>query len=163
MGILCGGGFAVAALLVYFVVTGPERMSVVTDDSLASADEKWKSAKIESYRVQIEVRGRQPATYEVRVENGKVQAATRNGLPLKQLRTLDTWTVPGMFYTMSIDMHHQTSHAEGRAEPGEPNVRVRAIFDEQYGYPARYHRTEFVKRGENPTTSWTVTKFEVLP
>ena len=162
-GILAGGGFSILVLIVYLILTGPGRMSVVTVDTFVAATEKWENAEVDSYRVEIEVRGRQPATYVVEVKEGKVQTATRNGQPLKQHRTLDTWTVPGMFYTMSIDLDHSVRHAEGRAEPGEPNVRVRAIFDEEFGYPTRYHRTQFVEKGENPTTSWTVVKFEVTP
>jgi hypothetical protein len=162
LGILAGAAFALIILVVYLVLTGPGRMAVVEEDAFAAAIQKWEAAKINSYHVEVEVRGRQPATYKVEVLDGKVQTATRNDNPLKQHRTLDTWTVPGMFNTMSIDLDHRARHAEGKAEPGEPNVRVRAIFDEKLGYPARYHRTEFVKRGTNPTTSWTVVKLEVV-
>lgn len=162
LGILCGALFSLTLLVVYLVFTGPGRMEVITPDAFEEAQRRWEAADVHSYRLVVEVSGRQPATYEVHVVDSKVQKATRNGQPLTQMRTLDTWTVPGMFYTVSIDVENQTLHESGKAGAMDPNVRVRAVFDEVYGYPQKYHRTQFVEKGENPTTSWTVVTFEVL-
>jgi hypothetical protein len=161
-GILCGVLFSVVALFVYLAATGPGRLTIVTDETLHSAEEQWAAAAITSYRVKVEVRGRQPAIYEVEVVNDRVASALRNGKPLTQRRTLNTWSVPGMFYTMSVDIENQTQHANGTAKAGVPNVRIRARFDENFGYPRRYHRTEFVQRGANPITSWQVVEFSIL-
>lgn len=162
LGIVAGFAAAASAIVIYLIATGPGRMDVVTIENFELAEELWADAKVSSYRIRVQVRGRQPAIYEVEVRDNDVTQATRNGDPLRQARTLDTWTVPGMFYTLSLDVDHQERTADGSAEPGEPNVRVRAAFDEQFGFPRRYHRTQFVERGENPATAWEVLEFENL-
>jgi hypothetical protein len=164
LGVLCGVGLTGGAFFLYLAATGEGRLTIITQETLHAAEEKWAATSVSSYHMKIEVRGRQPATYEVKVVDNRVTMALRNGKPLaQQQRTLKTWSVPGMFYTMSVDVENQTRHADGTAPPGMPNVRIRARFDEKHGYPRRYHRTEFVKRGANPITSWQVTEFVVLP
>ncbi|MDP6059797.1 MAG: hypothetical protein QGH33_12940, partial [Pirellulaceae bacterium] len=114
------------------------------------------------YDVTIEVAGRQSAVYHVEVRAGEVVVSTRNSMPLKQRRTQGTWSVPGMFNTMQSDVDNAEQHRLGTAAEGVPQVYLLALFDPQYGYPQRYHRTELRKWANNSVVFWEVTQFDVV-
>lgn len=132
----------------------------VTRANFDAARQRWRDAGLVNYNMEIKVSGRQPATYYVEVRDGEATTAHRNGQPLK--RTPSTWTVPGMFYTMSQDVQNLEKVAAGKADETTPHLTLRAHFHERYGYPERYLRLERVKRGASPEVSWVVTKFESI-
>jgi len=114
---------------------------------------KWQDKAPLDYRIRTVVAGRQAAEYEVTVREGRVVSATRNGQPLTQPRTMGTWSVPGMFDTIELDVNTTE----------EPNPRLkltlRGEFDEQWGYPRRYLRNDYTSKTE---TQWEVTQFEPM-
>ena len=130
----------------------------VTRESFDAARQRWRQAGLSNYNMEIKVNGRQPATYYVEVRDGETTAAHRNGQPLK--RTPSTWTVPGMFYTLSQDVQNVEKVAAGQADESTPHLLLRAQFHSQFGYPERYLRSERVKQGAGPEVSWVVSKFE---
>ena len=136
------------------------RMPPLKSADWQQARDHWNSAGVKSYDLEVTVTGRQAATYAVQVRDGEVLGATRDGQMLPQKRTWSTWTVEGMFETISRDLDSVERHAQGRALPGTPNLQLRALFDPQLGYPQRYLRTEMVRLGANPEVSWNVTRFE---
>lgn len=136
------GGSALAVL-----ITRRQGLPKVTPEALEQAREKWAQRGLSSYRVRVHVSGRQPAVYEVVVREGEVESARRNDLPLKTSRTLGTWSVPGMFATIQLDLD-----AIRRHQP----VMIRAAFDEQYGYPRRFHRLDTSGTTGNPEVYWEV-------
>lgn len=95
----------------------------LTPEVYEQAMERWDSRGPSSYLVEIEVSGRQPATYRVVIQNGEAIEATRNGQPLKQRRTMTTWSVPGMFETISSDLENWAKHASGTANPRDAKGR----------------------------------------
>lgn len=109
------------------------------------------------YDIEVAVAGTQPATYEVRVRDGQAIEAFRNGKPLNQRRTFGTWSVPGMFSTMSRDVEAVERRERGEADPSTPRLTLRAEFDPKYGYPKRYQRIEW---GSPVEVTWQVTHFE---
>ena len=111
-------------------------------------------------RDEIQVRGNQPATYYVEVRGGDARLALRNGKPLTQRRTFSTWSVPGMFATMSRDVDALERRAAGQADASTPDLNLRATFGPRYGYPARYRRLQYRSSVE---VEWEVTRFEVVP
>ena len=117
--------------------------------------QRWKAADISSYRIRIRVSGRQAAEYRAEVIDGRVSAAWRNDAPLKQQRTLSTWSVPGMFATVASDLSNLEKWSNGQADAATPRPWVRVFFHPQYGYPQRYYRSE---RGVD--VSWEVLEFE---
>lgn len=119
---------------------------------------KWDAAGPQDYEIEIVVTGSQPATYEVHVRDGQAEVALRNGQPLRQRRTLGTWSVPGMFSTIQRDVEAVERAASPSADPSLPRLTLRAEFDPQYGYPARYRR---IQHGSPVEVSWQVTRFEV--
>lgn len=127
-----------------------------------AARQTWAQTAPADYDIEVVVEGRQPATYRVEVRDGEVRVALRNGLPLTQPRTMGTWSVPGMFGTIEIDLDNVEQSEREADRATTTRLLLRARFDSHYGYPARYHRIELVRQGVNPEVSWTVTKFDVL-
>lgn len=123
------------------------------DAALAKARQHWKAANIQNYSVTIRVEGNQPATYRVWVENGNAVKAERNGNALRQVRTFETWSVPGMFGTIERDLTENS-------RPGNANRLVlRARFDSQTGLPRRYRRLAYSGGGD---VDWEVTQFDLV-
>ena len=131
----------------------------LTPEQFRQAQAKWKLEEPRDYDIEIEVRGNQPATYFVEVRDGNARLALRNGRPLMQRRTFSTWSVPGMFATMSRDVDALERHATGRADASTPDLNLRAAFDPRYGYPARYRRLQYQSSVE---VEWEVTRFEIV-
>ncbi len=67
-----------------------------------------------------------------------------------------------MFNTMHSDVDNAEQHRQGTAAEGVPQVHLLALFDPQFGYPQRYHRTELRKWANNDVVSWEVTQFDVV-
>jgi hypothetical protein len=108
----------------------------------------------------VRVTGSQPAVYRVLVRGGQAENAWRNGRPLTSRRTFSTWSVPGMFGTISRDIEAVERVARGQADRFTPHLRLRAEFDKRYAYPQRYRRIE---EGSNIEVAWEVTRFDVSP
>jgi hypothetical protein len=139
---------------------------LLTRDAFDEAWERWEEANLADYDVEVEVQGRQPATYLVEVRNNEVDRALRNGYPLKQRRTHGTWSVPGMFDTIEIDLENveratapaaKADRAASGERDGSSELRLRATFDPQFGYPSYYHRGQL--GGEDVV--WRVRRFVV--
>jgi hypothetical protein len=154
--LVAAGLFAVAIAGIMMIRRGS--LEPVTRSKFDAARQRWSEAELVNYNMEIVVSGRQPATYYVEVRDGETTTAHRNGQPLK--RTPSTWTVPGMFYTVSQDVQNLEKVAAGKADATTPHLTLRAHFHERFGYPERYLRLERVKQGASPEVSWVVTKFE---
>jgi hypothetical protein len=126
----------------------------------SAARERWNAAAPPNYNIEVQVTGSQPAIYRVEVRDGVATAAFRNGLPLLQHRTFSTWSVPGMFGTMSRDVENVERYAAGHADASTPRLTLRAQFDPRYSFPQRYRRIQW---GSDIEVAWNVLKFEVLP
>jgi hypothetical protein len=132
----------------------------LTPEAFQAAMAKWKHEGPQDYNIEIQVRGNQPATYYVEVRGGDARLALRNGKPLTQRRTFSTWSVPGMFATMSRDVDALERRAAGQRDASTPDLNLRATFDPRYGYPARYRRLQYRSSVE---VEWEVTRFEIVP
>ena len=121
---------------------------------------RWKQFEPENYDIEIRVDGRQPATYRVEVRGGEATVAMRNGNPLKQRRTFETWSVPGMFDTMESDIVNVERYETGDRGPGAMQLTLRGVFNGEFGYPQHYRRIEW---GADVDTTWEVTEFTVDP
>lgn len=157
--VLLGLGGTLLAILLYMALGRDGTWSPLTAAALESARQRWQQSGVESYTLEVEVFGRQPAVYRVEVRRGRTRSATRNGAPLRQQRTWGTWSVPGMFDTIERDLAHIERVAEGRADASTPRLTVRVQFDQQYGLPRRYLRIERAGIGGNPEVRWEVRQF----
>lgn len=136
-----------------------DRAPALTPELFHAAHERWKAVAPADYDIEIRVTGSQPAVYRVQVRGGEAQAASRNGEPLNSRRTFGTWSVPGMFSTISRDIEAVERHATGKAERFTPRLTLRAEFDAQYSYPKRYRR---IQQWSTVEVAWEVTEFRVV-
>ena len=157
---MVGAGLALICVLVVFVIWSRRgRLPDINPQALDDAFEEWQSVAPSSYDVQTSVSGRQPAVYAVQVRDGKIVAATRNGAELKQIRTMGTWSVPGMFDTIERDLRNSAVDPNDRITPQSPRVTVRASFHPRWHYPQTYQRIEW---GSPYEVAWSVTRFELI-
>ena len=130
---------------------GTKRIPRFTRTEFDDAWAKWRDAAPADYRIKTLVEGPTSGEYEVVVREGQVVSATRNGTPLTQSRTVGTWSVPGMFETIESDVE--------TTEEKQPklDLSLRADFDEQWGMPRRYLRSDYTSKTE---VRWKVLEFE---
>lgn len=155
-------GLVLAGLLAVTVFSGKVRSQALPELSrkrFDSAWETWQASGPASYQITIKVEGRQPAEYKAVVHEGRVVQATRNQYPLTQQRTMGTWSVPGMFDTIEYDVRVIEGENMTEQQRAAADLLLRAEFDSQYGYPAKYLRSDFAMK---TTTRWQVTEFTVL-
>ena len=150
-------GLAFALVLVRQRIHDPT--PALTPEILAATQLRWERNGPADYDIEVQVEGNQPALYRVEVRRGEAVAAQRNGHPLKQLRTLGTWSVPGMFGTMSSDLEQLEKRAAGKANAPTPHLTLRARFNPATGYPEKYLRYE---AGSRMQVSWEVIRFEPI-
>ena len=156
-GALCAVLTVLVFYIVYSLASGP-RLSEVSRARFDRAREQWKTKGPRSYDIETAVAGLQKAVYRVEVRDGKVVSAVRNGSPLKDTRTMGTWSVPGMFDTMEVDVDHSEEPIRISARESH-YVSPLARFDPTYGYPSHYRRIEW---GSDVEASWEVTEFRVV-
>ncbi len=135
----------------------------VTRAEWERARQRWSEREPANYRIQVRVTGKQGARYDVLVRDGKVTEALRNNQPLSAGRTMATWSVPGMFGTILLDLEGLERAARGPAESQRPSLLLRCQFHPEWSYPERYQRIEWGAGSTNPDVTWTVDRFEVLP
>src|SRR5690606_19614210 len=102
----------------------------LTEENYAAAWQQWLDSAPSDYDMEIQVRGRQPARYRVEVRDGLARSATRNGNPLRQIRTFETWSGSGMFETVGTDLEHLRLVASGQATAATPRISVLVQYDE---------------------------------
>lgn len=131
---------------------------VLTPAAFDAAWEHWRAHPIENYSIRIRVTGTQEGVYEVDVRDGKAVAAQRNGEPLLQRRTFETWSIGGMLSTIARDVENDLAWREGKAKPGTPRLLLRAEFHPEYSYPITYRRIQF---GSTVEVAWHVESFQL--
>jgi hypothetical protein len=159
LGVVAG----IIGLLTTVILRQQQTLPKLMPGEFYEAKARWEENAPPSYNIEIAVTGRQAAVYYTEVRDGEVFAATRDGEVLSRLRTIDTWTVPGMFTTIHADVVNLERHLAGTADHNTPQVLLRGHFDERTGTPLRYHRTELRKWGPNIDVMWEVTRLEVIP
>ena len=159
IGLVAGLVIGTVAMLGLSVLRKGKAAPRLTPELFRAAVEKWEKVGSSDYDIEIQVTGNQPATYFVEVRGGEARLALRNGKPLTQRRTFSTWSVPGMFATMSRDVDALERRAAGQTDRSVPDLHLRAAFDPQYGYPAHYQRMEHHSVRE---VEWHVTRFEIV-
>jgi hypothetical protein len=156
--LLAGTCVGIVATLLILRARIADPLPEITPADFYAAREQWEKNELPNYDIEIAVTGTQSATYRVQVREGRAVAAWRNDQPLMQERTFSTWSVRGMFGTISRDIDRVERLAAAKAEPNTPRLTLRGEFDERTGYPQRYRRIEW---GSPVEVSWKVTRFEV--
>lgn len=158
------GGAVCSFLLIAMGIRafGPGVLPPVTAEQLLAARRRWEAVAPANYNLEVTVSGRAAAVYAVRVRDGEVREASRNGRTLSQQRTWTTWTVPGIFETLARDQELVARAEAGTLGPGQYPLELRGAFHPQWGFPTRYQRIELRKFATNEEVSWAVTRWEVL-
>lgn len=133
----------IAAIVMAVIVAVPSlrgRTEPVTRERLAAARERWKSANIKSYDLDLETTGAQTGLYHIEVRAGKVTKITRNGQPMNPADA-DYWTIDGWFQAIEEDLDNaEKPMADDDASRCEYWLRVR--YHAALGYPLRYIRQQ---------------------
>ncbi len=156
---LAGAAFAIVVTAVVWFALNRNHDPAVTSDRLAAAEQIWQATGPANYNISITLQKRTTEVHYVEVRDGQVTQYTLDGRPLNQRRTIDTWSVPGMFGTIAADLENVNKVAQGEAAPNTPRLTLRGTFDATYGFPNKYRR---IQRGSDFEVSWEVTKFEVI-
>jgi len=159
--LLIGIGLGLGIMVVVLRQIHHDPTPALKPELFNAAHERWKANAVPNYDIEVRVTGPQAAVYRVLVRDGEPQAAWRNGQPLTTRRTFGTWSVPGMFATISRDVEAMERAAAKRAPP--PLV-LRAEFDPQTGCPLHYRRIDNGSRkgGDSMAVTWDVTEFRVI-
>lgn len=146
---------AVASIALALQCFVAESVPELTEVSLEQAMARWDKSGPMSYDMDIELRGARPGNVHVEVRNREVVAETRDGREPGRW-TWKTWSVPGMFDTLTQDLQIAEDPEQQIQAAKGTKWRLRCEFDAQFGYPLRYHR--LVTGG--PEVFWQVTKFQ---
>lgn len=132
-------------------------LPVIQPVDLAAAQVVWSKAQPADYDLTVQLTGRQTGELKISVRNGSAAGMTRNGTPMRQERTWEPWTVPGMFETLTTDFENREQAVEKfGVEPG--SIHMRCEFDPKYGFPKHYLHQIY---GRHQDLEWTVTEFVV--
>jgi hypothetical protein len=144
-----------AALGLWFVRTFSSGMPEISPADLDAAQRRWQAKGLKNYDLKIVLAGRQTGELLMTVRDGEPTGLTRNGTAMKQPRTWEPWTVPGMFETLTTDFENRD---EAREKFGvEPqSIHMRCEFEAEFGYPKRYLHQIY---GRQQDLQWTVTEF----
>ena len=154
-----GGAISgLACIVVALQIMAPTPLPDLTPSRFQSAWDHWETHGPVNYDIEVSVSGPQAATYQVQVRNGQAVRASRNGYPLPRQRTIGTWSVPGMFNTIEIDLDNLISHTP--TQPADtPRLVLHCHFDQKYGYPSRYRRIEI---GSRMQVEWQVVALKIV-
>lgn len=160
LGVLIGCGvglFGVAVLAIWLL---RDTIPPLSREAFDAARARWNERGPTNYDFSVVFSGGQPGSYDVEVRGGEVTRLVLDGEPLRRTDSWKSWTVPGMFDLMAMDLALIEDAARGVAERGS-ELRVSAEFDEQLGYPRRYRR--IVLGIQQPTSEWEFTGFTSRP
>jgi hypothetical protein len=90
------------------------------------------------------------------VRNREVELETRDGRTPGRW-TWDTWSVPGLFDTLSQDLQIAENPEQQIQAAAGTTWRLRSEFDAKLGIPRRYHR---LVTGGGPEVYWRVMEFQ---
>lgn len=143
------------AVVVAAIVFGVSRirsssLPTITRADFEAAQQRWQDSETSNYEIGVKVEGMQPGSYEVTVQNDIATAAKFDGRDLKRQRTFGTWSVNGMFDTLSRDFETNDEHGY---------LLLKATFHPEFGYPLKYERIE-MRTGAHDALQWEVTKFQ---
>jgi len=156
LGVMCSS----AAIFAYWYLTTRTRAPVVTEERLSDAIALWEKSAPANYDIEVQLVSTQTETHRVEVRGGEVAGYWRNGTPMNKRRTIDTWTVPGMFSTLERDIENVVLVERGKADATTPRLTLWGTFHSQYGFPETYRRIQW---GRDTDVSWEVVRFDVNP
>ncbi len=134
---------------------GPDPL---TPEGLAAARQRWSAKGLGSYLLEIETRGPAGARQVVEVRDGEVVRMTTGGVEATR-EAWHFWTVEGLFSFLDTEL---ANAADAERTYGAPagSVVLKARFDPEWGFPARFLRHVL---GQRDSVEWQVLRFAPLP
>ena len=133
----------IAAVVMAVIVAVPYlrgRTEPVTRERLAAARERWKSANITSYDLDLETTGEMTGLYHLEVRARQLAKITRNGQSMNP-GDRDYWTVDGWFQAIEEDLDNaEKPKTDDPASHCDYWLRVR--YHSTLGYAQRYIRQQ---------------------
>ncbi|MCA9200327.1 MAG: hypothetical protein KDA87_22460 [Planctomycetales bacterium] len=155
LAVVAGAASGIVGALLVIRSWGEPLPPIVHEPTLEAQRKLWEALAVQDYRIRIQVDGANPGVYEVEVQDGQPVSSTFRDKPLTNSRTMGTWTVPGMFRTIELDLYHRS-----QADRDPRRLAIRASFDPDWHYPDRMVRTDL---DTNQGANWKVLQFERLP
>lgn len=154
-------GLAIGALAGFAALTWSFRESapLVTEETLAEAEARWRTHGPKSYRIDLTLGGTQSGRIEVEVRDGQVTHMTRDGRTPNQRRTWEYWSIPNQFEMIRQDLASRKSPQKAFGVTSPEQVTLRAEFDPEFGYPRLYRRSV---SGGSYDVEWRNERFESL-
>ena len=128
----------------------------LTEKTLRTAGERWRSRGLENYDLEVEVRGVQKGRHSIQVRGGRVVHMTTGGADAPA-HVRKFWTVQGMFDFLAEELRHaaQPEKVYGVSDPSQ--IVLRAEFDSDLGFPRRFIRHVM---GRSVGIEWEVRSFQ---
>ena len=152
---MLGGGLAILLVVGGIIFFGPNRIPLLTEESLKKATARWENANVVDYEMDVQLGGVRTEKYHVVVVGGFAESATLDGRPLTESRLMEPWTIAGMLQTAKTDLEIRRRAAAGE---GVRDLFLRTEFSEQHGIPLRYVRVE---SGTSYELTWEIQNFTI--
>jgi hypothetical protein len=133
----------IAAVVMAAIVAVPYlrgRTEPVTRERLAAARERWRSANVANYHMDLETTGAQTGLYHVSVRDGQLITLTRNGQSMNPAEG-EYWTVDGWFQAIEEDIDN-AEMPKGDDDATRCQYWLRVRYHATLGYPVRYIREQ---------------------
>lgn len=146
--------FAVFAVLLiaaaaFAVWTLRSDLPVLSRERLDAAVARWQSSGPADYDLRLEKTGPRREKVEVKVRGRAPIFVTIDGKPVENAEAREAWSVEGQFGLIERDMESAKTAANAS------QIKLRAEFDPEFGYPLRYLRAE----AGQPDVGWRLTDF----
>ncbi len=133
-----------------------DRMPPLTEAAFSAALDRWEQHGPASYDLDLTLGGARPGTVHVEVRDQVVTAFERDGYTPEQRRLWATWSVPGQFETIELELEGALDPQQEMGFEAGTEFLLRAEFDPALGYPRGFQR---VVLGGGPEVYWRVTRF----
>ena len=133
------GGAAVALLVALLLAgCGPAPESL-TPERLAEARDRWEAADVDTYELELEMRGAINERRVVDVEAGIVIDMTAGGAPAAR-SAWDAWSVEGLFDLLERELANADASLETYGVEEPSSIELEATFCPDLGHPLYFRR-----------------------
>ena len=127
----------------------------LTEELLAAARARWQEHGPRAYDLAVSVSGAQEGEHRIEVRDGRVAKMTTGGAAVRE-GAWEYWSVEGMFRFLQTELSNRERAGEAFGAD-TADVELRVVFDDTYGYPARFLRHVL---GQRKSVEWKVHSFQ---
>jgi hypothetical protein len=146
---------AVAATAVTLALWYRQPGEPLTAGLLAAARARWQEHGPRDYDLEVSVAGAQAGEHRIEVRDGRVTKMTTGGAAVRE-GAWKYWSIDGMFRFLQSELSNRERSSEAFGAADAADVELRVVFDDTYGYPARFLRHVM---GRPQSIEWRVRSF----